>query len=106
MKTITKEDIYEIVYAAIDDFNEMQEEDEQLEKKPTTVLFSRPGYTEKGVLDSMGIVNLLISIDEALDNDQRSVDIQFDVNHVLENKEQLLQHIDSLVNYIYSISQK
>lgn len=106
MKNISTEEIYEIVYTAIDEFNEMQEEDEQLEKKPSAVLFSRPGYTEKGVLDSMGIVNLLISIDEALDNDGRSVDINFDVNHILENKESILQNIGTLVDHIYSLSQK
>ncbi len=69
-------------------------------------MFSRPGYTEKGVLDSMGIVNLLISIDEAMDNDQRTVSISFDVNHILENKESILQNIETLVNHIYSLSQK
>jgi len=106
MKTISTEEIYDIVYTAIDEFNEMQEEDEQLEKKPSAVLFSRPGYTEKGVLDSMGIVNLLISIDEAMDNDQRTVDINFDVNHILENKESILQNIGTLVDHIHTISQK
>lgn len=106
MKTISTEEIYDIVYTAIDEFNEMQEEDEQLEKKPSAVLFSRPGYTEKGVLDSMGIVNLLISIDETMDSDERSVDIHFDVNHILENKESVLQNIGTLVDHIYSLSQK
>jgi hypothetical protein len=106
MKTISTEEIYDIVYTAIDEFNEMQEDDEQLEKKPSTVLFSRPGYTEKGVLDSMGIVNLLISVDEAMDNDQRTIDINFDVNHILENKESILQNIGTLVDHIYSLSQK
>ncbi len=106
MNPIIKEDIFEIVYTAIDEFNEMQEVDEQLEKKPSTILFSRPGYTEKGVLDSMGIVNLLISIDEAMDNDQRTVNIHFDVNHILENKESTLQSIETLVNHIYALSQK
>jgi hypothetical protein len=106
MNATTKEDIIEIVYAAIDEFNQMQDDDEQLDKNPGTVLFSRPGYTEKGVLDSMGIVNLLISIDEALDNDQRTVDLSFDVNHILENKEQILLNIDSLVNHIHSLIRK
>jgi hypothetical protein len=106
MKTITKEEIYQILYVAIDDFNSMQDEDEQLDKLPATVLFSRPGYTDKGVLDSMGMVNLLISIDEALDNDQRSVDINFDVNYILENKESILQNIETLTNHIYSLAQK
>jgi len=106
MKTTSKEDLYEIIYTAIDDFNEMQEDDEQLEKKPGAIIFSRPGYTEKGVLDSMGIVNLLISIDETLDNDQRTVGISFDVNHILENKENILQNVESLVNHIYGLTQK
>lgn len=106
MKTTSKEDIFDIVYTAIDDFNEMQEDDEQLEKKPGAIIFSRPGYTEKGVLDSMGVVNLLISIDEALDNDQRTVDISFDVNHILENKENILHNVDSLVTHIYGLTQK
>src|SRR5688572_23483075 len=106
MKLITKEEIFEIVYTAIDEFNGMQEVEEQLTKTPATVLFSRPGYTEKGVLDSMGVVNLLISIDEALDNDQRTVDMAFDINYVLENKEKILINIDSLVNYIHQLAQK
>lgn len=106
MKTISKEDISEIIYTAIDEFNEMQDDDEQLGKNPSEVLFSRSGYTEKGILDSMGLVNLLISIDEAMDSDQRTIDINFDINHILEHKESILENIESLVNHIYSLSQK
>ena len=106
MKAVSKEDILEIVYAAIDELNEMQDEEEQLAKKPMEVLFSRPGYTSKGVLDSMGLVNLLISIDEAMDNDERTIDINFDLNHILENKESILENIETLVNHIYGLSQK
>lgn len=106
MKLITKEEIFDLVYQAIDEFNQMQEEDEQLSKRPEEILFTRPGYTAKGVLDSMGLVNLLISVDEVLDNNQKTVDINFDINHLLEKKESLLTSIESLVNHIYELSQK
>lgn len=99
---ITKEDLLEIIYEAVDEFNQMQEDDEQLEKSPNSVLFSRPGFTETGVLDSMGLVNFLVTLDEVMDKKQASVGLAFDISKALEDKEHILASVNSLADYILS----
>jgi hypothetical protein len=95
-----KEELLEIIYEAVEEFNQMQEDDEQLEPKADTVLFSRTGFTEKGVLDSMGLVNFLVTLDEILDERQDTVGLSFDISKALEEKETTLATIGSLAGYI------
>lgn len=100
---ITIEEIYKIIESAITEFNEMQDDEDQLVFEKKTVLFHREGYTEKGSLDSLGLVNFLITLDEYLDNDHRTVSMNFDINKLLEEKETTLKNIESLANYILSL---
>jgi|GEM_PF-858260 len=96
----TKQELLDIIYRAVDEFNLIQEEDEQLEKSESAVLFSRPGFTQKGVLDSMGLVNFLVTLDEMLDGEQETVGVNFDINKALEEKETALADISSLADFI------
>lgn len=97
---ISKQEIIQLIYHAVDEFNLMQEEDEQLEKSLHTVLFSRPGFTQTGVLDSMGLVNFLVTLDELMDQQQDTVGLNFDISKALEDKESILKDIESLADYI------
>ena len=101
---IIEDDIYEIVYSAIDEYNEMQEEDEHIYKEPSALLMK--DGDQGGPLDTDEAVNFLICIDELLDNDQRTVSINFDMNKILEDKKIILRNVESLVKHIYNLSQK
>ncbi|MCX7744542.1 MAG: hypothetical protein N2167_08270 [Flavobacteriales bacterium] len=103
---ISKEKILEIIYMAVEEYNAMQEEDEQLEPRPDEVLFSRAGFTKEGKLDSMGLVNFLVTLDELLDNEEETVGIWFDISEVLENKETALKDINTLADYIVAKNKK
>jgi len=70
-----------------------------LEKKGDTVLFSRTGFTKEGKLDSMGLVNLLVLIEEKIKADC-SNGFTLDISEVIENKETLLMNLDTLINYL------
>ncbi|MBE2247571.1 MAG: hypothetical protein IAE67_09965 [Candidatus Competibacteraceae bacterium] len=97
---ITKDELLQIIYKAVADFNSMQDVDEQLAQQANQVLFSRPGFTKEGLLDSMGLVNFLVTLDDWLDQQESAQSLHFDISDALENKEEALLTIDSLANYI------
>jgi acyl carrier protein len=53
--------ISEVLYACIDQANAMLPREAKLEKAPSTVLVG-----EGGVLDSLGLINLLVNLEEGL----------------------------------------
>lgn len=91
---------------AVEEFNAMQEDDEQLEPRADEVLFSRAGFTKEGKLDSMGLVNFLVTLDELMDNEEDTVGLQFDISEALEKKETVLKDINALADYIVKKNQK
>lgn len=99
---ITKDKILDYIFKAAEEFNSMQEEDEQLELRADEVLFSRAGFTQAGKLDSMGLVNFLVTLDEVLDQDEETVGLHFDISEVLEQKETVLKDMNALAEYIVS----
>lgn len=99
---ITKNKILDYIFKAAEEFNSMQEEDEQLELRADEVLFSRAGFTQAGKLDSMGLVNFLVTLDEVLDQDEETVGLHFDISEVLEQKETVLKDMNALAEYIVS----
>ena len=58
--------IYSALYEAIDELNELLPEEKRLGKSPSTVLFSRAGFTKSGILDSMDLVNLIVTVEEKI----------------------------------------
>lgn len=105
-RMITKEALLKIIYQAVADFNIMQEADEQLQPQPDQILFSRPGFTKEGVLDSMGLVNFLVTLDDILDQNEATQEIQFDISETLDKKESILASIDTLANHILDKNKK
>jgi D-alanine--poly(phosphoribitol) ligase subunit 2 len=64
MKIPTEEQVLQIVYRAMDDLNPQLPAERRLEKSPDTPLFGRAGR-----LDSLGLVNLIVAIEQAVEDD-------------------------------------
>ena len=91
-----------IIFSAIDEFNMSQELDGRLEKTEQTILFSRAGYTGKGVLDSLTLVYFLVTVEEFL---QKTYGENFNLKtqNLIETKEKNLKDISSLVQYVENL---
>lgn len=99
--TDIKDKIRDCIFSSIDNYNGFQPKELQLEKNTGTVLFSRSGFTKEGKLDSMGLVNLLVLVEEKVKADIKP-GFTLDITEVIENKETLLTTIDALINYLYT----
>jgi acyl carrier protein len=64
MKPPTEEEVLGIVYRAIDELNPQLPPERRLEKSPETVVFGRAGR-----LDSLGLVNLIVAIEQAVEDE-------------------------------------
>ena len=94
-----KDKIEQAVFAAIDAYNGFHTGDQKLEKDTTTVLFSRSGFTKEGRLDSIGLVNLLVLIEEKMQN-AFGPKIQIELQEMIEDKENILKNLESLIKYL------
>ncbi len=97
--TATKDKIKASVFLAIESYNAFQANDLQLQKNTNTILFSRTGFTPEGKLDSLGLVNLLVLVEENI-KAQCNADFMLDISEIIENKENLLINLESLINYL------
>jgi acyl carrier protein len=61
--SLNKEDLVQTIYEAMEELNEQLPEESNLPKEHETVLFG-----ENGLLDSMGIINLLVILEEKLES--------------------------------------
>lgn len=95
IRAMEKAYLIEMIYRAIEEFNTMQEEDEQLEMTPETSLAD---------LDEVALVNFLVTLDEMMDEDQVTVAISFDIEHALENRDSLLVNVDSLADHLVQLT--
>lgn len=93
------QNILNIIFEAIDEFNQFQQTDQILDKSANTILFNRSGFTEKGVLDSLGLINFLVIVETKI---KQKINSNFNLNiaDFLENKEETLKNINSLINII------
>ncbi|MBT4837951.1 MAG: hypothetical protein HON94_11460 [Methylococcales bacterium] len=88
-------EIYNIVYESIDQFNEINERN--LEKSPDTVLFGAGGH-----LESIELVTLIIEIEDNID-DQLDHCISIVSEKAMSQSVSPFQTIETLVNYIQLI---
>lgn len=89
-----KEKIIITIYSAIDDINELFSEEKKLDKSPTTILFDKSGK-----LDSLGIVNLIVAIEEKIEeNFNTSISLIEGINNSQKNN--YFKTIGSLADYI------
>ena len=91
--------IEQAVFSAIDAYNRFHTGDQKLEKNTSTVLFSRSGFTKEGHLDSIGLVNLLVLIEEKMKS-AFGPHIQIELQDMIENKENILKNLESLIKYL------
>ena len=87
-----KEEIIELIYSVIDTINES--EDVKLEKSPET-----PIYGDKGNLDSFGFVNLVTSVEEAIDEEFNAT-ISIADERAMSQKKSPFRTISTLADYI------
>ena len=86
--------LFESVYRAIDDINELQPSEAQIEKSPETSLFG-----EGSVLDSLGLVGLIVTVEENLQDDFGATVTLADERAMSQSKSPFLT-IATLVDYI------
>lgn len=82
------------IFRAIDDFNQELPQEEQLEKSADTLLFG-----ESGRLDSLGLVNLIVLIEQEIED-------EFDVSIIIADERAMSQErspfktVQRLADYI------
>ena len=89
--------IYECIIAGIKDFNETFDDKIDLSKGSQTELFSG-----NGVLDSLGLVNLILSIEDKL-SEEFDISISLASEKAMSQKISPFKSIESLHNYIQEL---
>ena len=91
---ITQNDVLRAIFRAIDDANKLAPPDAQLAKESSTVLLG-----EGGVLDSLGLITLIVAIEEKLQSDLGVQAIVLDED-ALADPDGSYRTIDTLANWI------
>lgn len=91
------ERITQAVFSALDIVNQQLPKDEQIEKKQDAALF----YTSGG-LDSLGIINLVMAIEERIRQDF-GVNITLADEKALSSEDSPFRTVGTLINYISSL---
>ncbi len=91
---ITKNDILEAIFRAVDDSNKLAPPGAQLTKESSTILLG-----EGGVLDSLGLISLIVAVEEVLKNDLGLQAIVLD-EEALADPDGPYRTIDALANWI------
>jgi acyl carrier protein len=96
---LNEEDLAQTIYEAMEELNEQLPEENNLPKERETVLFG-----EDGLLDSMGVINLLVILEEKLESNLKiSVGLTID-SEILAQPErrwtvaELSSHIGGLMD--------
>lgn len=91
---LTKQELIEVIYQAVDHINQLLPGNGQLAKEPETVLLG-----EGGGLDSLGLITLIVGLEEKMQ-------AEFDIESILLVEEALADpqgpyhSIDSLADWI------
>ncbi len=92
--SITHNDALEVIFRAIDDANKLATPEAQLVKESSAVLLG-----EGGVLDSLGLITLIVAIEEKLQNDLNVQAIVLEED-ALADPEGPYRTIETLANWI------
>ncbi|GAC23527.1 hypothetical protein GMES_1228 [Paraglaciecola mesophila KMM 241] len=95
---MTHDEIQSLVFAALELTNQSREDDAQVPISPETALFGKQGH-----LDSMGLVALLIDIEDMLLDQDIQVSLSDEramsaANSPFKNVSSLVEHIDKLLS--------
>ncbi len=97
---IDKDKITQVIFEAIDEFNEQQAEEQQLEKSLDTILFGNSGK-----LNSLGLVNLIVGIEQKLEEEFGTAVTLAD-ERAMSQTNSPFQTIGSLAEYTWSLLQE
>ncbi|MBK8020920.1 MAG: hypothetical protein IPK19_05690 [Chloroflexi bacterium] len=89
-----QQQILEVIYGAIDDINRQLPAEQRLAKTPTTEL-----YTESSNMDSLGLVNLILSTEERLE-DAFGVSISISDQSVISRASNPFRTVQTLADFI------
>ncbi|MCK9611438.1 MAG: hypothetical protein PHR81_01440 [Bacteroidales bacterium] len=101
---LTYQNVLNAIFEAVDEFNLLHQTDQLLEKSANTALFNRPGYTRKGVLDSLGLINFLVVLEETFK--RKLPGFYLNIAGLLESKHDTLKNIDTLAKAIVEMPEK
>ncbi|OQY50377.1 MAG: acyl carrier protein [Candidatus Parabeggiatoa sp. nov. 2] len=91
---MTREEIKQAVFNVLDEINQELPQEKQLEKSETTVLFGKFGQ-----LDSLGLVNLIVAIEEKL-QEECNVSITLADERAMSQRNSPFRTVASLIDYI------
>ena len=94
-----QEKIKDIIFDAVDEVNEQLEKANRIEKSPDTVLFGK-----EGKLDSLGLVTLLVAIEQRLE-DEFDTSITIADEKAMSQKRSPFYSIKTLSDYIGQLLQ-
>ena len=90
---MTKDKIQKIIFDALEMVNQSRDENEKIPVSAQTALFGNDGY-----LDSMGLVSLLIDIEESLQGE--GVLLSLSDERAMSEKKSPFRDVPSLTEYI------
>lgn len=89
--------VFEAVLTAVDEINEQQPEDGKLGNSPDTTL-----YGKSGVLESVGLVNLIVATEQQLE-EKLNISVTLADERAMSQETNPFSTIGSLVDYIMFI---
>jgi len=89
-----RKDILDCIFDAIDAINESKEQEDRLKKTEQTILFGRDGK-----LDSLGLVNLIVSVEQAV-SDETGLDITLADERAMSQESSPFKTVGTLCGYI------
>ncbi len=97
MDGVSRKQIEQAVFLAIDEINEELPEAGRIERTSDAKLFGR-----EGVLDSLGLVNLIVAVEQAVE-DELEITITLADEKAISQKNSPFRSVESLVDYIESL---
>ena len=94
-----KDEIRKIIFNAIDLLNQARDEEDKIPINHDTLLFGTNGY-----LDSMGLVSLLIDIEESLQNE--GLDVSLSDERAMSERNSPFRDVPALTEYIAKLISK
>lgn len=92
-----KDKIVSLIYSSIDEINLQNGPDKQLAKTESTVIFGR-----NSILDSLGLVNLIVSLEESI-NDELNVEITLADERAMSQESSPFRTVSTLAEYIINL---
>jgi acyl carrier protein len=92
-----KKIIIELIYKYLDEFNSQREIDDKLKKSEKTIL-----YGQESGLDSIGLANLIITVEESVYNTFKTR-IDLTNENVFSLNENPFRNVNSLAEYIVAL---